>query len=86
MLITKKDILIFVKGLKHGLADSSLTAEPKSSINLTKQRTKMYLSLYYNGSNCYLFVNGIKTYQFKAIGSELVAHAVCVGNTYSGYS
>ena len=42
------------------------------SILLKKNKT-FCLSLSYNGGNCYLFVNGIEIYEFKAKDSEIVA-------------
>ena len=54
---TKKDILILGKGptqrLKH-----TLSAEKMYSINFTENDKKLCLSLHYNGTNSYLFVNG----------------------------
>ena len=50
-----KNILILVKGPKRGLHDITLTAY---SITFTKN----CFSLYHNGTNTFLFINGIKTY------------------------
>ena len=36
-------------------------------------------SLHYNGTNSYLFVNGIEIFKFKAKDSEIVASALCLG-------
>ena len=55
----KKDILILGKGPSQGL-EHILTAEKLYSIKFTKEITKFYLSLHYNGANRYLFVNGTK--------------------------
>ena len=53
----KVDILVLgidpTQGLEH-----TLTAEKLYSINFTVTRKKFCLSLYYNGANSYLFVNG----------------------------
>ena len=38
------------------------------------------MSLYYNGANSYLFVNGIEIYKFKAKDSETVASTLSLGN------
>ena len=61
-----KDILIFGKGPTQGLNDTTLTAKTQYSINFTRPNMKFYLSLHYNGSNSFLFVNATKIYQFKA--------------------
>ena len=49
MLIIKKD-------------DTTIKAEVKYPINFTRPRKKLMLSLHYNGSNSFLFVNAIKMY------------------------
>ena len=63
------------QGLKH-----NLTAEKMYSINFTVTKKTFCLSVYYNGANSYLFVNGTEMYKFKAKGSEIVASPLCLGN------
>ena len=53
-----KDILVIEKGPTQGLGEHSLPGEKMFSINFTKDNTKFCLSLYYNGDDSYLFVNG----------------------------
>ena len=43
------------------------------SINFTKTNIKFCLSLHYNGSNSYLFVNGTEIHKFKTKDSEIIA-------------
>ena len=50
------------------------------SINFTVTRKKFCLSLHYNGTNSYLFVNGTEIYKLKAKDSEIVAVRLCLGN------
>ena len=50
------------------------------SINFTVTKKKFCLSLHYNGSKSYLFVNGTEVYKFKVIDSELVATPLCLTN------
>ena len=50
------------------------------SINFTVRRKNFCLSLYYNGANSYLFVNGTEIIKFKAKDSEIVASPLCLGN------
>ena len=38
------------------------------------------LSLHYNGSNSFLFVNVVKKYQFKVKDSEIKPYSLCLGN------
>ena len=61
-----KDIIIFVEGPTQGLDDATLTVEAKYHINFTQSNRKFVLSLHYNRSNSFLFVNATKIYQFKA--------------------
>ena len=49
-------------------------------INFTESNKKFCLSLHFNGSNSYLFVNGTEIYKFKANDSEIVASPLCLGN------
>ena len=53
----KKYILILGKGPTQGL-EHTLNAEKMYSTNFTKKIQKFCLSLHYNGTNSYLFVNG----------------------------
>ena len=57
-----KDNLIVGRGPTQGLDDTTLTAEAKCPINFTQPRKRFVLSLHYNGSNSFLFVNGTKIY------------------------
>ena len=61
----KTDILILGKGPTQGL-EHTLTAEKLYSINFNNHFTQFCLSLYYNGVNSYLFVNGREIIKFKA--------------------
>ena len=65
-----KDILILDKGPTQGLDDITLTAGAKYLINFTQLGKKLVLSLHYNESNSFLFINITKIYQFKAKDSE----------------
>ena len=70
LIITKKNILVLGEGQTYGLDDTTITVKAKYHINFSKSQRTFYLSLYYNGSNSFLFVNATKTYQFKAKNSE----------------
>ena len=50
------------------------------STNFTLTKKKFCLSLHYNGANCYLFVNGIEIYKFKAKDSAIVTSPSCLRN------
>ena len=75
----KKDILILGKTPTQGL-EHTLSAEKMYSINFTEHNKKFCLSLYYNGANSYLFVNGKEIHKFKVKDSEVVATPLCLGN------
>ena len=62
----RKDISILGKGPTQVLDDTTLTAETKYPTNFTESGKRFVLSLHYNGSNSFLFVNATKIYQFKA--------------------
>ena len=61
-----KDILILGERATQILDDTTLTPEEKHPINFTQSGKRFVLSLQYNGSNSFLFVNDTKIYQFKA--------------------
>ena len=76
----KKDILILGKGPTQELDDTTLTAKKEYAINFGEEHRKFCLSLYYNGVNSYIFVNGDEIYKFKAKNSEINAAPLCLGN------
>ena len=55
-----KDILILGEGPIQGSDDTTLTAEAKYPINFTQSGKRFSLSLHYNGSNSFLYVNAPK--------------------------
>ena len=75
-----KAILILGEGSTQGLDHTRLTTEVKYPINLTQPIKRFVLSLHYNGSNCFLFVNATKMYQFKVKTSEIKDYTLCLGN------
>ena len=85
MITRKKDILILGEGPTQGL-EHMLTAEKMYSINFKVTKTKIFLSLNYNGANSYLFVNGTEIYKFKPKDSKTVAAPLCLGNISRDWS
>ena len=69
--IKKKDTLVLGEGPTQGLDDTTITAEAKYPIDFTESRKRYVLSLYYDGSKSFLFVNTVKMYHFKANDSEI---------------
>ena len=74
-----KDILILGEGSAQRLDDNTLTVKV-NPINFTQPRKRFVLSLHYNESNSFLFVNATKIYQFKAIDSEIKDCTLRLGN------
>ena len=56
-----KDVVILGEGPAQGLDYTTLTAEAIYPINFTQPNKRFELSLHYNGSNSFLFVNTTKT-------------------------
>ena len=79
MIIRPKDILVPRKGPTQWF-EHTLTAEKMYSINFFVTKKKLCLSLYYNGANIYLFVNGTEIYKSKAKDSAIAATPLCLGN------
>ena len=67
----KKSILILFEDPTQRLEDITLPVEAKYSINFPRSHKKICLSLHYNRSNTFLFVNATKIYQVKAKDSEI---------------
>ena len=61
----ERDTLILGEGPTQELDDTTLTAEAKYAINFTQLLKRFALSLRYNGSNSFLFINNTKIYQSK---------------------
>ena len=68
------------------VTEVDLIEEKVYSINFTVRNIKFCLSLHYNGTNSYLFVNGTEIYKFKAKDSEIVAVLLCLGNISKDWS
>ena len=82
----KKYILILDIGPTQGLDDTTLTAEAQCSINFSRSNRKSCLSLHYNGSNSFLFVNATKIYHFKAKDSEMKKYPLCFRNISKNFT
>ena len=76
----KSYILILGEGPTQGSDDTTSRAKAIYPINFTQRNNRFVLSLYYNGSNSFLFVNATKIYQFKTKKSEIKDYPLCLGN------
>ena len=57
----------FTQGLQYG---GTIYAEHDYvKVNSSQVNKKFILSVHYNGDNSYLFINGVKQFQFKAMSS-----------------
>ena len=81
-----RSILVLSEDFIQGMDNTTIYAEKLFSIKFTKTNTKFCLSLYYNGTNSYLFVNGTEIHKFKAKDSEVVATPLCLGNISKDFS
>ena len=62
-----KNILIISEAPTQALDNNALTADTAEyPVNFTQSGKKIVLSLHYNRSNSFLYVNAVKIYQFKA--------------------
>ena len=77
--------LVLAIGPTQGL-EHTLTVVKMYSINFTIAKKKFCLSLYYNGANSHLFVNGTEIYKFIAKDSEIVASRLYLGNISKDWS
>ena len=87
MLVKKHHIYIigksFTQGLQYG---TTIYAEHDYvKINGSQVNEKFILSVHYNGDNSYLFMNGVKQFQFKAISSLNLKNLLVVGNTSNNF-
>ena len=82
----KEDMSIFGKGPTQGLGERSLTADKVQSISSNATGKRFCLSLHYNGTNSYLFVNGVEIIKFKAKDSEIIPNVLCLGNISKDFS
>ena len=63
-----------------------LTAEVQYYINCSISNGKFCLSMHYNGSNNFLFVNVTKIYQLKGKDSEIKKYPLCLGKISRNFS
>ena len=77
---------IYVLGdfLVQGINGTSIYAEKIYSKNFTEPGNTFVLSLHYNSSNSYLFVNGTQELKFKAKNDQILKEKLCVRNLSSG--
>ena len=82
------NILVLGKDFIQGINDTAIYAEKTYSVNFTKSKGRLCLSLHYNGDNSYLFVNGTEICKFKAKKYEIKdgRTEICLGNISREFS
>ena len=68
------------------LDDTTLAAEGKYPTDFTQPTKRFVLSLHYNGSNSFLFVNGTKIHQFNTKHSEIKDYTLCLSNNSKDFT
>ena len=65
--------------------NATIAAEAKYPINFTESGKQFVLSLHYNGSNSFVFVNAISI-NLKQKNSEIKPYPLCLGNISKGFT
>ena len=81
-----KNILVLGKDFVQELDNTTIYTEKLYSVDFTKTNTKICLSLHYNGSNNYLFVNSTEIHKFKTKESETITAPICLENISRDFS
>ena len=74
------NIHVLGKDFVQGINGTTLYAEKIYKTNFTEPNKKFVLSLHYNFSNSYLFVNGTQELKFKTKSDQILEEKLCVGN------
>ena len=82
----RRNIFVLGKDFIQGIDNATIYAEKMYSISFIKTNTKFCLSLHYNGSNSYIFVNDEEIHKFKTKDSEIIAAPLCLGNISRDFS
>ena len=77
------NIYVLGKDFIQGTNGTTIYAEKIYKNNFTEPNKKFVLSLHYNFSNSYLFVNGFQELKFKAKANQIQKNKLCVGNLSS---
>ena len=80
------NIYVLGKDFMQEINGTTLYAEKIYKINFTEPNKKFVLSLHYNFSNSYLFVNGTQELKFKTKAYQIKRNKLCVGNLSSDWT
>ena len=73
----------FTQGLQYGT--TIYTEHDYVKVNGCQVNKKFILSVHYNGDNSYLFINGVKQFQFKAMTSLNLNNPLIIGTTNNNF-
>ena len=74
--VDNKKKICLGKGPTDGL-DDTRQSEAEYSINFSETTKLFCLSLHYNRSNSFLYISGVKIYQFKGKDSAITVYPLC---------
>ena len=80
-----QSVLVLGHGSIQKINDTTIYEEKIYSPDFTVDNKIFCLTLYYNGDNIYLFVNGREVTKFKANNSELIKYHMCLGGLSKDY-
>ena len=80
------NIYVLSKYFIQGINGTTIYAEEIYKDNFTEPNKKFVLSLHYNFSNSYLFVNGVEQLKFKAKANQIQKNELCFGNLSSDWT
>ena len=80
------NIYVLDRDFVQRINDTTLYAENIYKTNFTGTNKKFVLSLHYNFSNSYLFVNCVQQLKFKAKSDQTLKDKLCVGNLSSNWT
>ena len=73
----------FTQGLQYG---ATIYAEHDYvKVNGSQVNKKFILSVHCNGDNSYLFINGVKQFQFKAVANLNLSNPLIIENTTNNF-
>ena len=77
-----RNILVLGEEPTQGLDNTTLTADAKYPFNFIKLEfaLRVVLSMHYNFSKSFLFINASKLYRFKAKGWKIKPYSLSLGN------
>ena len=73
----------FTQGLQYGA--TIYVEHDYVKVNGSQVSKKFILSVHYNGDSSYLFINGVKQFQFKAMSSLNLSNPLNIGNTSNNF-